>query len=124
MHGCPRSLGDGPGEGSCKRRLDSGPERRLDHALMASRGGSGEQGDTPTALTPKGAELPLVALVELVQGGAVRGTVRLAGGEIVVGASPECQLVVEDDAVSRRHLRLTLAPEGVQVEDLASRNGT
>jgi len=77
-----------------------------------------------TALTPKGGESPLVALIELAQAGAIRASVRLAGGELIVGAAPDCQLVVEDGAVSRRHLRLTLAPEGVQVEDLASKNGT
>ena len=65
-----------------------------------------------------------MALVQLFQGGSERASVRLAGGELIVGAAPECHLVVADEAVSRKHLRLTLAPEGVQVEDLGSRNGT
>jgi len=86
--------------------------------------GDGQTGGVETTLTTLGSQQPLVALVELVQGGVVRSSVRLAGGELVVGASPDCQLVVTDDAVSRRHLRLTLAPEGVSVEDLGSRNGT
>jgi DNA-binding NtrC family response regulator len=41
-----------------------------------------------------------------------------------VGAGPENQLIVEDRAVSREHLELTLCPEGVHVKDLGSRNGT
>ncbi len=33
-------------------------------------------------------------------------------------------MIVEDRAVSRRHVELTLVPEGVRVTDLGSRNGT
>lgn len=49
---------------------------------------------------------------------------RLTSGRCVVGAAPECDLVIDDEAVSRRHVLLTLVPEGVAVEDLGSRNGT
>ncbi|MBN2716422.1 MAG: sigma 54-dependent Fis family transcriptional regulator [Deltaproteobacteria bacterium] len=43
---------------------------------------------------------------------------------IVIGASSGCDLVVDDAAVSSRHLRLTLSAGGVLVEDLGSTNGT
>ena len=42
-----------------------------------------------------------------------------------VGGEPGCDLVLTDDRVSRRHLRLTPGPDGrVDVEDLGSKNGT
>lgn len=51
-------------------------------------------------------------------------THRLARGRCVVGAGRDADVVVADAAVSRRHVVLTLVPEGVAVEDLGSRNGT
>ncbi len=48
----------------------------------------------------------------------------LAAGTATVGAASTCDVVIDDDAVSRRHLELELVPEGVLVRDLASRNGT
>lgn len=92
--------------------------------MAGASGDDGAGGIGATALLKASIPLPLVALVQLFHGGAERASVRLAGGELIVGAAPDCQLVVADDAVSRRHLRLTLAAEGVHVEDLGSRNGT
>lgn len=43
---------------------------------------------------------------------------------IVVGADGSCDLTLRDPAVSRRHLKLTLTGEGIQLEDLQSTNGT
>jgi serine phosphatase RsbU (regulator of sigma subunit) len=51
-------------------------------------------------------------------------TVELAGGEAVVGRAEECDLVIEDRAVSRRHARLEQAVDGWWIEDLGSRGGT
>ncbi len=42
----------------------------------------------------------------------------------VVGTDPSCDLVLTDDRVSRRHVRVTPAEGGVEVEDLESKNGT
>ena len=48
-----------------------------------------------------------------------------AAGSVVVGRHPECDLVVDDPAVSARHARLDLAADGtVVVHDLGSSNGT
>lgn len=92
---------------------------------MAEASAERGAGGAATTVALKGpVRQPLVVLVRLFQGGVERASVRLAGGELIVGAAPDCQLVVSDEAVSRRHLRLTLAPEGVHVEDLGSRNGT
>lgn len=51
-------------------------------------------------------------------------SLRLHDGACLVGSAPECDLVVNDRAVSRRHVELRLVPEGVSVRDLGSRNGT
>jgi two-component system NtrC family response regulator len=42
----------------------------------------------------------------------------------VIGSAAECDVVVSDATVSRRHVELQLVPEGVAVRDLGSRNGT
>jgi DNA-binding NtrC family response regulator len=49
---------------------------------------------------------------------------RLASGRCVVGAGSAADMIIEDKAVSRRHLSLEVVPEGVAARDLGSRNGT
>ncbi len=44
--------------------------------------------------------------------------------EIIIGRSPECDMVIPDRKVSREHARLRKTPDGVVVEDLGSKNGT
>jgi len=48
----------------------------------------------------------------------------LALAPLVVGTSPECDLVVSDPRVSRRHCQLTLTERGIVLRDLGSKNGT
>src|SRR3990172_12270718 len=43
---------------------------------------------------------------------------------MVIGRSPECDLVIPDRQVSRRHARLRRTEEGYLLEDLKSKNGT
>jgi transcriptional regulator with PAS, ATPase and Fis domain len=43
---------------------------------------------------------------------------------LVVGSSPECDVVVDDAHVSRKHCVITLADAGVVLRDLDSKNGT
>src|SRR5690242_6910601 len=43
---------------------------------------------------------------------------------VVIGTAPECELVVDDVGVSRRHCVATLTARGVVVRDLRSKNGT
>jgi len=43
---------------------------------------------------------------------------------VVIGRQPDCDVVVNDPAASRRHLTLKVEPEGVWLEDLGSQNGT
>ena len=45
-------------------------------------------------------------------------------GMVIGRAADQCDLVVAHATVSRRHARLSLAGEALQVEDLGSTNGT
>ena len=49
---------------------------------------------------------------------------RLEVGRCIVGSAATADLVVNASTVSRQHLELGLIPEGVEVRDLGSRNGT
>src|SRR6185503_2928977 len=44
-------------------------------------------------------------------------------GQIVIGRDPGCDVVIDDESVSRRHARLSLGPPPT-IEDLGSANGT
>ncbi|MFO0596597.1 MAG: GGDEF domain-containing protein [Myxococcaceae bacterium] len=51
--------------------------------------------------------------------------VKLDKGEFVMGRAPDTQLQVEDDGISRKHCKITMAPNGhFQLVDLGSTNGT
>jgi len=43
---------------------------------------------------------------------------------LTIGRDPTCDIVINDRQVSRYHLRLTPSPNGILLEDLASKNGT
>ncbi|HEX6276755.1 MAG TPA: sigma 54-interacting transcriptional regulator [Polyangiaceae bacterium] len=67
---------------------------------------------------------PLGVIVRVTNRPARPPAFRLAQGSCVCGAAPDADVVIADETVSRRHLELTLVPEGVRVRDLASHNGT
>jgi DNA-binding NtrC family response regulator len=48
----------------------------------------------------------------------------LKKGEHVVGSHRECGIPIFHPTVSRRHARITVSRDGVEVQDLGSRNGT
>jgi hypothetical protein len=59
--------------------------------------------------------------------GCVTGTdveFRLDEGSSVLGASTDCDLLVNHPTVSRRHVQVTPTDQGLHVLDLASKNGT
>ena len=61
----------------------------------------------------------------LVTDGALRGrTYSLGASAAVLGRSPTCTLVLEDDYASNRHARVFPEHGGWWVEDLGSTNGT
>lgn len=82
------------------------------------------QGDATEALRTSLPCEPLAAVVRVIQNGRRTTGLRLSAGSYCVGAAPGNDLVIDDAAVSRSHLELTLVPEGVRVRDLGSRNGT
>ena len=57
------------------------------------------------------------------QDGTSRRTM-LAAGDTIVGRSRSCQLVLDDDSVSRRHARFSSTSGRCTLVDLSSRNGT
>lgn len=50
--------------------------------------------------------------------------VALSGATIVVGRSPECDVVLADQSVSKTHAKLSCVADGWHIEDLGSSNGT
>ncbi len=50
--------------------------------------------------------------------------VLLEKNEITVGRSPDCDLWIEDGAISRKHFCLQIAGKGVSLKDTGSTNGT
>ena len=49
--------------------------------------------------------------------------VALTNQTVVLGRSEKCQVVLDDDSVSRQHARICVTPEGYLIEDLGSTNG-
>jgi adenylate cyclase len=45
-------------------------------------------------------------------------------GEVVIGRSPECQVVLKDFGISRNHAKIVVGEDGVRIIDLKSKNGT
>lgn len=56
--------------------------------------------------------------------GGILNEVELAKSVTVVGRHPDCDIVVDDNAVSGRHMLFRLVNRTVYAEDLASTNGT
>jgi serine phosphatase RsbU (regulator of sigma subunit) len=65
-----------------------------------------------------------MATLKILQGGEVGKVYDLDGERWVMGRSPECDLVLDVAAVSRRHVILTKENGQFFVQDLGSRNGT
>jgi DNA-binding NtrC family response regulator len=66
----------------------------------------------------------LGVLIKIINRPAQPRAFRLLEGSCICGAAPDADIVIVDDTVSRKHLELTLVPEGVRIRDLASHNGT
>lgn len=77
----------------------------------------------PTAKMSRKVEKRLPTILKITHGRQAGLTVPLAGG-VLIGRSPDCQLLLEDDYVSTKHARIVVTANGYQVEDLGSTNGT
>jgi transcriptional regulator with PAS, ATPase and Fis domain len=85
--------------------------------------------DTLTAIRNDALEVPNLRVVVMPPQGAPPSAVPLRDAAlgvspVVIGTSPDCDLVVVDQRVSRRHCELRLTDRGVLVRDLGSKNGT
>ncbi len=58
------------------------------------------------------------------QAGPLNGQRWIMKGDIIVGRDDICQVVIQSRQVSRYHARFVSLPQGVQLEDLGSKNGT
>jgi pSer/pThr/pTyr-binding forkhead associated (FHA) protein/Skp family chaperone for outer membrane proteins len=67
---------------------------------------------------------PTVLQVFIFREGRFWGTECYAQSSLLIGRSPEVDLQIEDDIISRTHARMSITPEGVVLEDLGSSNGT
>ncbi|MEW6094226.1 MAG: FHA domain-containing protein [Chloroflexota bacterium] len=65
-------------------------------------------------------EAPLL----VAQTGPLKGQRWSLGKPLLIGREATCDVVVPDRMVSRFHARITPTPEGMQLEDLGSKNGT
>jgi adenylate cyclase len=60
----------------------------------------------------------------LYQDGETPQTYSFTSGEVLIGRSPDCQIVLKDFGISRQHARIFIDDEGVRITDLKSKNGT
>jgi len=58
------------------------------------------------------------------QDGDTPQTYTFTGGEVVIGRSPDCQIVLKDFGISRAHAKVVVDDDGVRISDLKSKNGT
>jgi len=62
--------------------------------------------------------------LEVVEGEQSGRAYDLVEDEVIVGRDENCQIVLDDDSISRRHARLELDDDTYVIEDLKSKNGT
>ncbi len=67
---------------------------------------------------------PLGAVIRATSQRSTPREYRLVAGSCRIGAGKDVDLVIQDDTVSRQHVELRVVPEGVELSDLGSRNGT
>jgi adenylate cyclase len=58
------------------------------------------------------------------QDGETPQTYTFSAGEVLIGRSPECQVVLKDFGISRHHAKIVVDEDGVRIMDLKSKNGT
>lgn len=61
--------------------------------------------------------------LQLVKGPGAPNAFKLSGAELVVGRSPDVDLVLDSNDLSRRHARMSFAQAQWSIRDLDSRNG-
>lgn len=72
----------------------------------------------------QGRTAPRSWVLRVVAEGRETQTVPLGARPVLIGAHRDCDLILEDPQVSRRHAELTATDQGVRIRDLGSTNGT
>jgi diguanylate cyclase (GGDEF)-like protein len=81
--------------------------------------------DIQAALSSADNEAAEKAACFLVVGGDLNGTIfDLLDGDTFVGRSPDCNIPLEFQGISRKHFKVIVKNESSQLEDLGSSNGT
>lgn len=85
-----------------------------------------DAGITITHLGLQGGSLRVPSIFVRVtpSGGRAAIETQLQLSPLTIGSSPDCDLVVADERVSRRHCELRLTEQGIVLRDLGSKNGT
>ena len=60
----------------------------------------------------------------IAQTGPLNGQRWVIKGDVIIGRDDSCNVVIQNRQVSRYHARFVNLPQGVQLEDLGSKNGT
>ena len=63
------------------------------------------------------------AYFEILRGDGRNEIIELGDGDVIVGRSPECDIRLAVDSVSRKHARVIFRNEDYHIEDLNSTNG-
>ena len=63
-------------------------------------------------------------VLRVVDAAGAPATIELGAAPLVIGSGVDCDIVLRDKAVSRRHAEIYAVPGGAVVRDLGSRNGT
>jgi len=58
------------------------------------------------------------------QGGSLNGYRWSISGEIIIGRTGACEIMIPNQQISRKHARIFISPHGPVLEDLSSKNGT
>ncbi|HMQ35602.1 MAG TPA: FHA domain-containing protein [Chloroflexaceae bacterium] len=123
-------MSNGPDWQSPDDPFEHGGDRTiLDPSIYGQVGNVGAQALQRTELLDADRQAPVSAwLIFTSQGMRFGEMVRVMGGAFLIGRAPDCDLILEDSAVSRQHAKIRVegpadAPRYV-IHDLATDNGT
>jgi transcriptional regulator with PAS, ATPase and Fis domain len=86
-----------------------------------SRSRSSDEGET---LKAQGREAEGGLSLRVVLGDRVQTHELPVAGQVIIGRGQQADVIIDHPSVSRRHARLTLGPDALQIDDLGSANGT
>lgn len=103
---------------------DKPPEARAPHATVVAGGPPRSVAPAKAPAEPSKPEEPSGPRLLLYDGKRVKSVFPVNKPEMLVGRSADCDIVIEDGTVSRKHARIISKPGRFVVENLKSLNGT